>query len=495
VSSQQVQISVDVKEAYIRGYTDINFFASIALPEVCTAPLPYFYISVFQILVNRKPEDTGKLLRFALGLPRGHAKTTFLKIIIAWLIVYDKISFALVVCVEGSLAEAIISDISEMLGSPQMEQIYGTWTDHLAVNSKEEKQISYHQRHIVLKARGVLAGIRGINVHHRRPDIILMDDVQSLENDESPTDAAKLLKIIVGTIMKAIETKGDRLIIYLGNMYSENCILRQLQHNPGWTSLITGAILENGEPLWQELWPLEALMESFQHDEALQLADLWFAEVMNDPKAKATSLLTETLPECPYNIEDPSFIPDGVFITIDPAGFRDVSDDNQIVVHYVHDGKGIIAESRGGIFKPDELIKEAISLALFHGASLIAVEDTGYQQTLGFWLTHYIQELNISGIHIVPVHHHGRSKEQRIRQFVAECLAGNYFHGTAAARSAFIWQATKYKLGAKKNKDDLLDATAYGLDVRNEYWHLVTNLRSSGIKLVTATVQDNNTPF
>jgi hypothetical protein len=53
--------------------------------------------------------------------------------------------------------------------------------------------------------------------------------------------------------------------------------------------LITGAILENGEPLWPQLHSIEDLMESYFHDEAMGEADVWFAEVMNDPISRATS--------------------------------------------------------------------------------------------------------------------------------------------------------------------------------------------------------------
>jgi hypothetical protein len=53
----------------------------------------------------------------------------------------------------------------------------------------------------------------------------------------------------------------------------------------------------------------------------------------------------------------------------------------------------------------------------------------------------------------------------------------------------------KYKIGKKDNKDDILDCVAYGLDVRNQYWHLVSNLKSSGKFEMIAGVQVNNTPF
>lgn len=489
-----VDIGVDVKEAYARGQIDINFFASLALPTVCIYQLPVFYVMIWQILANRKDVDLGKLIRFALGLPRGHAKTTFIKILIAWLVVYDKVTFVLIVCANEPLAEQLLADVDDILGSENMEAVYGPWIAFKSTDAADLKKAAYHKRPVVLAAKGAFSSMRGLNIKHHRPDLIFCDDVQTRENDESPTERASLLRRLAATIFKLLAPRGNRWIIYVGNMYSEECLLKMFQDNTGWLSLVTGAILDTGEPLWPELHSLESLMESFTHDEQLGLADLWFAEIMNDPKASATTLLPQPLPPCLYKKDD--VIPDGVFITIDPAGFKDVSDDNVIVVHYVYEGKGLVAERKAGILKPDELIKEALSLALYHGASLIAVEDVGYQQTLQFWFTHFLTEYQITGVAVVPVSPHGRSKEARIKLFIQELYAGNYAHLTHEARADFIWQATKYKVGAKKNKDDILDADAYGLDVRNEYWHMITNLRTQGIKQIPeARVQTNNTAF
>lgn len=488
------EIGADPAELYARAKVDINFFAALAAPNVSTSNWPKFYIAIWSLLVTRSDQQIGKLLRFALGLPRGHAKTTFVKIIICWLIVYDKASFILVLCANGPLAESLLADIHDMLGSSNMESVYGSWTTNLAVDNAEMKKGIYHDKAIILVARGIEAGIRGLNIKNRRPDVIFCDDVQTKANDRSPTERQHLLITLASTVFKAIAYTGNRWIIYVGNMYSEECILMKFKKNSKWLSLVTGAILADGQPLWPELHSLEDLMESFQHDDELGLSDEWFSEVMNDPKASATSLLAAgPIPLCPYEVD--VIRPDGVFLTIDPAGFRDVSDDNYISVHYVYDGKGIVAARCGGkeIADPEQLVLKALILAVEHGASLIGIEDVGFQVTLQFWFQKYITEANIVGLHVVGLNPHGRSKEARIRLFIAELYAGNYYLGDMT-RGPFTYQATAYKIGAKKNKDDLLDADSYGLDVRNEHWHLVTHVNRRRMQTLPSVVV-NNTPF
>ena len=115
------EVNVSTTSAYERGAIDINFFAALAMPDVCVEELPQYYIMIWQLLTQRKQVDIGRIIRFALGLPRGHAKTTFIKILIAWLIVYDKVSFVLIVCASESLAENLLSDVNDILMSSNIE--------------------------------------------------------------------------------------------------------------------------------------------------------------------------------------------------------------------------------------------------------------------------------------------------------------------------------------------------------------------------------------
>jgi hypothetical protein len=361
--SETAEVVLSIEEIYNRGRIDINFFASLCIPEVCVYELPVFYLGCFQLLMQRNPEQVGKLLRFALGLPRGHAKTTFIKILICWMIVYDQAQFVLIVCANADLAQLLLADIHDILSSDNITAVYGDWVGGLSINSADTKKSRYHNKAVSIVARGWEGGIRGINLKHARPDVIFCDDVQTKKNSESLTDSATLLSTLVGTIFKAISPRSNRLIIYVGNMYSDNCVLGKLKKNPYWISLITGAILEDGQPLWPELFSLEDLMEGYYHDESLGMSHVWFAEVMNDPTSTAQNIFPHGLPDSPFE-EFQLSNPDGAFITIDPAGFRKTSDDNVIVVHLKLAEKSAVVETAKGIMDPEQLILKALALAV-----------------------------------------------------------------------------------------------------------------------------------
>lgn len=483
-------ITVNKDETKQRCEQDINFFAALAIPHVVTDPFPPFYVAMFHLLMSRTPEQLGKIMRFALGLPRGHAKTTFIKVMIAWMIVFDKIRFVIVICANDDLAQALVSDINDILGSPNIESIFGRWTDNLTTDAKQQKIAFYHGHNIAIAAKGEGSSMRGINIKHQRPDMILFDDAQTKECDESPVESVKFRRRFTATL-KIIAPKGTRLIVYIGNMYSDTCMLYQLKESSSWISLITGAILESGEPLWPALHSLEDLLDGYLHDVSLGEEEVWFAEVMNDPQHRGTSLADGTIPV--YDQDFSRIQPDGVFITIDPAGFRKKSDDNVIVVHYVYDGKPVIYAVEAGNKDPEKLIKEAIDLALEHGASLIAVEAVAYQQTLLYWFERFLQTLGLQDIHVVPLSPKQRSKESRLIVWVKELVSDSYRVHTKA-RASVLWQIQKYKLGKKENKDDIIDACAYGIDVRAEYWHLITNRIIQRIANQSKVIE-NNTPF
>lgn len=485
ITPQPAQIlNVSLADAYARGEKDINFFAALCMPEIFIYSLPTFYIAAWQLIASDAPDRLNSLFRFALGLPRGHAKTTFVKILIAWMICYDKASFILVVCSNSGLAENLLADIDDILASDNITSIYGIWdSSNKAIDSKDTKKAAYHGRSVTLVARGWSAGIRGINLKNERPDFIFCDDVQTKDNDESPTEREKLMRELVGTIFKAVAHRGRRTIVYVGNLYSDECILQQFRKNPHWTSLVTGAILEDGSPLWPELVSLEELKESYEHDEALGLSHIWFAEVMNDPQSVLHSLLPYPLPES--DVED-ILLDDGAYITIDPAGFRKNSDDNVIVGFKKYNDRGYAVEVNRKLTDPSEIVQEAISMALRIGATLIGIEAVGYQQTLCFWMTFFLKKLGISHITVVELAPHGRSKESRIRQYVQELYRGTQVIHNPENRREFTWQGSLYKLGKKENRDDILDAHAYSLDIRNEYWSMILPLNGH-IQLVDHT--------
>lgn len=494
MTNEILQIEVHDHQAKERARIDFNFFAGLCLPaHIMRLRFPEYYVAIWTLLISAIDEGdkkrTQKILQYAIGLPRGFIKTTFLKVLVCYLVAHDKFEFFLIICATEPHAESFLSDLQSMLQSENMEALYGAWDP--AVDNSDTKKGVYNRHLLIIKARGAGSAVRGMNEGNRRPQFILCDDMQTKENDESDTDREHLLTWFVGTLLKSVD-QFFAVAVYVGNMYSDHCILFKLKNDPYWISLITGAILEDGSSLWPELFTIEDLYESFKRDESIGKADIWFAEIMNDPIESLNSLLSNG----PLPVQIINFIPspDAAFITVDPAGFRKNSDDNVITAHYLFDQDNYIAEMDGGIWTPQQTVINTIVMAVRHEAALIAVEEVAYQQALLFWIEHFLNEEKIEGIQVVPLKRGtGKSKEQHIRLFIAELYAKTTKFLRASDRAKFTFQATAYRTGKSNNKDDWMDSPSMGITVRNLYSHLLSVRRSTQIKAVG--VRGNNTPF
>lgn len=466
-TQEETAFQADVLAVYERGRTDFNFFAGIVVPRLMRTPFPKFYLAIFNLLTTLNP-DPYFLMRFALGLPRGFAKTTFLKIITCWFIAYEHNSFILVICATEAKALAFISDIDEMMSFFQTEQVYGRWSTTRIVDNAKKKVVMFNGKKVILVPSGPVPSIRGINENHQRPDLIICDDIQDRESALSPVQNEAMIDLFTATIIKCIENYGShRKVIFLGNLYPGECLLHKLRINPEWKSMITGAILQDGESLWPELKPLSALFAEYRHDEAMGRGHLWFAEVQNDPLDAKYRLLSEPLPTKWDEIVKER-MHDIAFITLDPAGFRKKSDDNVAALHKIYDGVPICTEMRGGQWSPKQTIIEVLTLAMDNGVSVIGIEAVGYQQSLCFWMEYFIEQLGLKHIKVVELQSTNRTKVSRIRDYIAEQIAGDA--GMAGqARQLFTYYANQFRLERTDNRDDYLDAPAYAKQVMTKY--------------------------
>ena len=87
----------------------------------------------------------------------------------------------------------------------------------------------------------------------------------------------------------------------------------------------------------------------------------------------------------------------------------------------------------GGIWNPYETVKNVIVAAVAHGACLIGIESTAYQQSLCYWMDFFIQRLGLHHIQVVELKTNNATKLSRIRDYISEVLSGASHMSTAAS--------------------------------------------------------------
>jgi hypothetical protein len=501
------ELSFDREQIIELAKKDLNMLASLCMPTVVTHMFPATHIALWSLLIEKV--GIYGVFRLLLGLPRGHAKTTLIKLFVIYCVLFTDIQFILIICATGPKATNFMQDVVSMLSEPNIIELFGDWRASVEEDNKDQKIFNFRGRNIIIAAFGQ-GSVRGLNIKNIRPEVIVMDDVQDKENAQSETESNKLLDFIQSTVMK-LRSPHRCLFVYIGNAYKVAkgcvCILERIRQNPLWVSIVTGAILKDGRPLWPELHPLDSILEELQNDINMGTPDVFFSEVMNDTETNLTALVDVTkIPISPYEDETLKSMCSGKFIIIDVATNKIGADDTTIGVHGIYPGVGrglnddklvkkvVLEELMAGSLSPKQTIEESFKLAFKHGVTVIAVESVAYQSTLLFWFDEVSKELEISGIYFVPVMPHGK-KAARILGYIKQLLGGDVYMAYGV-REEVVRQIVDLKPNRANQRDDILDMASYWQQVMEKYEHLIAFPHTiEGQEYSAAKVVNDNCSF
>lgn len=480
IEDGNVPSEFSIQEVLSAAENSLDFFAGLAAPEECSAPFADFHKVIWQLLTDalRAPARDAS---FAIGVPRGFAKTHLIKLLTAWTFLHTHHRFILTIGATGKLAQNIVGDASAFLDAPNIQSIYGNWRIGIETDNIEEKVFNFRGKTNILRGQGAGSAVRGINKGNARPSVIIMDDMQDLENSQSPEQAEQLFRWMRGTLLKAGSPHGC-IRIYIGNMYPtvENkekqpcCILRRLQKDRNWTSLIAGCLVysPSGDliSLWEDVHPKEKLLRQLQEDMEAGTTDIFFSEMMNDPECKSLSgsFDLSKIQVSPWKEEFDL----GQFIIIDLATDKKNSDDVVILRVARQMEKHVAVEAKVGRFSPTEIIDEALQMATTHGVSVIAVESVNFQYAMLHFFQLAMQKLNLQGIQCVELQPRGVSKNQRIRLMFTQ-LQDQSIHISPELIHEVKNQILQFNPRKTDNRDDLLDCLAYITQVEKEYGPII----------------------
>lgn len=466
-TTEQLGASSDQIQALARQ--DLDFLAALIMPTIFTFMYPPVFKAVWTWLLEyaNQPRTFPQL---ALGLPRGFGKSTLMKIFLIYCILFTNKKFILVIGATAKLAENIIADVMDMLEEPNVKAVFGDWRLGVEKDTQNVKKFGFRGRNISIVAAGAETKVRGLNLKNERPDVILMDDMQSRECADSPVQSESLESWMVGTLMKTKSPTGC-MFLFIANMYpTKLSILRKLKANPTWIKFIAGGILADGTSLWEELQPIEQLHKEFQNDLAMGRPEIFYAEVLNDENVSANNLVDlARLPTVPYEEGD---IAGGNFIIIDPANDKIDSDEVSVGYFEIYNAYPVMMEVSEGRYSPMDTIKVALKYALTNNCRLIVVEGNAYQYSLLYWFKFVSQQMGIQGIECVPIYSGSRAKNARILEMFKAYQAGELF-ALDDAKLALHMQITQFNPLKRDNTDGILDLMTYAPRVVQEFGEFV----------------------
>ena len=467
---------VDVKTKLA---TDLNFFAHFMLGDTFKFEFPPLLVMVWQVLVQSVAalQDYVGIANLVLGIPRGFAKTTLIKLYVVYCLLFTRHTFIVNVGNIEKNSSNLLKDVSDILDSDIVRLYFGDYDADMVVNQSDFKYFKFYGQKCILRSKGALTSMRGINVDNRRPNIIIMDDVQDEENAKSDIESAKLYDWIFNTLLRTRSPDGS-INIYVGNTYPhKGTIITKLAEDPEWISLILGAILEDGTSLWSELHPIQLLLSDYNAAVRAGNEAGWLAEFMNVMDTARNDRFDKVAMQNNYDSLDPFTLSminvpynptvDGKFIVIDPASTKKNADEHAVVLVYIVGSKIIVRDVVHKRLTPKEAIRIAVSLAIREGAWTVFIEDVAYQDTLIYWFNEELKTNQLwthlqSTFKLLPINPRNRSKNSRILQLFKQINVGDIvIHPTAqvaVANEGIAYISTK-----SDNEDNVLDACHYAL--------------------------------
>lgn len=447
---------------------DFNFFAALCLPEVMEYEFPAEYMAMTEMVEEAAQTKDKSDHNFALGLPRGFAKTTWAKIFTAWCFCFTHRQYALCASSNEAKAQSFTADVARILKSPNLSRLFGSYEEGAEKDSATLKIFKYRGLTRVLHAVGAQGDPRGYNISFLRPDIHICDDIQSRNNAKSEAESKSLLEWYLSTFYLTKSPKG-LLHLYIGNTFPySGCILSILRRNPDYTSFVVGGILANGESLWPELNTVEKLKADFKRLLGLGQPEIFLSEIMNDDRSVAAiGFDYAKIGVWDKGEHEP---PMSGFIMIDVAGDKKDSDDTAIGACLIFDSltNPHFREVSAGKYSPLETIKIAMKMALRHNIRTIFVEAVAYQSSLLFWARYVCNQLGIEGFNFLPIAPRRVPKNVRIMDSLRRLQSGEIIlHEDVSA--VVQNQISEFDPTKIDNTDDILDLLDYFVEIPQKH--------------------------
>lgn len=450
----QVNLSVDDTKKLLQY--DAKFLIHFFLGDLLTADVPDLHPELFNLMVRLD------ILQLILAVPRGHAKTTIAKLACIYYYLFTDFSYVLYMSNTASVSIPAVNDIIGFMESDNFKAVYG----EIEFLTKQEGKGIYrfklpNGKICILKAFSAGQQVRGTNIHNTRPQLIVVDDLEDNDNIATKELFDKLKRWFYGPFKKCID-KFNNKWIWIGNLISEQSMLAENLKSEFWHSRLYGCIKDDGTPLWEGLWSLEALKQDYAEYEEAAMADVWFAEMMNMPMAGVDGVIQASdityAPRMEMNDHKIGFI------TVDLAhSIETWAHETVVAVHMYNEEFEFwqIVQTNG--YKgmdPVKLFPIVMQAAQDWGIYVVGIENVAYQATVQPIWEHFCLIDNIQGMTFVGIPARSQ-KFARIITWAGLLKTGEY--RLTQGDFAVTQQLLAFNPKKKENVDDIIDACAHGV--------------------------------
>lgn len=261
VSPFQDRSPADREHRLARADEDYFFFAATYLPHYFEDDSPGFHHELIELAELEPDLAAGlALLCSATAAPRGFAKSTLLCLgYVLWRLLRRKrrLNFAVLGSETASLAEDHVASLGAELTSNR--RIIYDYRPQIA-RLKEGDLILKDGGRVL--ARGAGQQVRGVKHRAKRPELVILDDLENDDGARNPKRVEKILRWVLGTVLGAFGKTGTLMVI--GTILDLKSALATMINSPEepwthWRRRTYRALLPDGTSLWPQRHPVELL--------------------------------------------------------------------------------------------------------------------------------------------------------------------------------------------------------------------------------------------
>lgn len=228
---------------------------------------------------------------YNIELPRGSGKTSAAEMFILYLLATGQKKFAVIVSQNGRSAANILKDIWRPImekdtafaqdfpelcapfqltnGSFRRRQLYKGVSTEIEKNASiihfarlvDNNGVELPTSGSVVTTRGISSGVRGLKVGKLRPDLVLLDDIQTSESASNLEQVQKLKDIINKDIMN-LSAKGKLTVIMTSTPIMPDDLCDSIEHDIAWKTTKYKAMIRfphdylKDDSLWKRYFQL-----------------------------------------------------------------------------------------------------------------------------------------------------------------------------------------------------------------------------------------------
>lgn len=451
----------EIKEIMAQCTLSTKVSAKIIFSESFTRPFASVTEPVFKLIDN---EDNSKIV---IKAPRGWGKSTILNIAFAGKkILFREKHFIVLISSTATKAQMESENLKrELMTNDLVKKVFGNvktnTADDMGIDPTFSKEMWIANGETLVFPRGAGQQVRGVRWGKRRPDLIIVDDLEDPEAVMSEDQRKKTKEWFFADVLNSIDRSVPTMVVFIGTLLHENSLLADLLADPTWKSVEIDLCDDELKSNWPDFMTTEEVKKLYESYKVQGLLDVFYREYRGIPVAKETATFKTSYFKN-YHETDADFVAGKgkmeSIVIIDPAKTTNVSSDFSAIV-----GIGVNTEATKVYIRdidadrmhPDDIYRRAFAMAERLGARTIGYEVTSLNEFITYPITTYMVKMG-KFYNLVELKARGK-KEDRIAMLSPLYRLGYIFHNP----NVCMVLENQLLSFPKSKRDDVMDATAY----------------------------------